>query len=151
MAIIHLTSPYYRHMLISMRDENFSNQPTVFRLSQQAGPVAEQALRRSERDWPLTLDDCQTALIRLLSQLKSDRAGYQDYWRWVGYTRTEMARLYETQRQSCRARQDWDLAALLGLRCRLELITLRLYCAPWLPAQVESTALSLSQFSRLTA
>lgn len=151
MAIIHLTSPYYRHMLISMWDENFTNQPTVFRLCQQAGPVAEQALRRSERDWPLTLDDCQAALIRLLSQLKSDRTGYKDYWRWVAYTRTEMARLYETQHQSCRARQDWDLAALLGLRCRLELITLRLYCAPWLPAQVESTALSLSQFSRLTA
>ena len=113
-----------------MWDQNFTKQPTVFRLSQQAGPVAEQALRRSERDWPLTLDDCQTALIRLLSQLKSDRAGYQDYWRWVSYTRTEMARLYETQRQSCQTRRDWDLAALLGLRYRLELITIRLYCAP---------------------
>ena len=134
-----------------MWDQNFTKQPTVFRLSQQAGPVAEQALRRSERDWPLTLDDCQTALIRLLSQLKSDRAGYQDYWRWVGYTRTEMARLYETQRQSCRTRRDWDLAALLRLRYRLELITIRLYCAPWLPAQMESPALSLSRFSRLTA
>ena len=138
-------------MLKSMWDENFSNQPIVFRLSQQAGPVAERELRRSERDWPVTLDDCQAALIRLLPQLRSNRAGYGDYWRWVGYTRTEMTRLYAAQFQNCRARQSWDLAALLRLRWCLESVTVRLYCAPWLSGKADSPVLGLSQFNRLSA
>ena len=150
-ATIDLTSLGNRHMLKSMWDQNSTNQPTVFRLSQKAGPVVEQVLRRSERDWPLTLDDCQAALTRLLPPLRLNRAGYGDYWRWVGRTRTEMTRLYAAQLQSCRARQDWDLAALVRLRWCLESVTVRLYCAPWLSGRAESPVLGLSQFNRLSA
>ncbi len=127
------------------------NEPVVFRLSQQRGPVVEQTIRRSERDWPLTLDDCQAALSRLLPQLKMGRAEYRDYCRWVSLTRTEMSRLYEAHRQSSRERQQWDLPALVGLRCKLELVTMRLYCAPWLPARIAAPMVNIAQFSRLTA
>ena len=125
--------------------------PTVYSLHQQRGPVVEFSLRRSERDWPLTLDDCQHALLRLLPQVKSARIDRQEYWNWVDRTRTEMRRRFESHRQSCRARQDWDLHGLFRLRCRLELITLRLYCAPWMPERVAAPTLSLNHFSRLTA
>ena len=134
-----------------MWDQHSVSEPTVFRLEQQRGPVVESSLRRSERDWPLTLEDCQAALSRLLPQVKSAQTSAEEYWRWVSRTRTEMCRLFESHRQSSRARQEWDLPGLLRLRCRVELITLRLYCAPWMPNGVQVPALSLSLFSRLTA
>lgn len=127
------------------------NEPVVFRLSQQRGPVVQRTIRRSERDWPVTLDDCQAALSRLLPQLKLGRAEYRDYCRWVSLTRTEMSRMYEAHRESCRASQQWDVPALLGLRFRMELVTMRLYCAPWLPARVAAPMVSLGQFRHLTA
>lgn len=127
------------------------NEPVVFRLSQQKGPVVERTIRRSERDWPVTLEDCQAALSRLLGQLKLGRAEYRDYRRWVVLTRTEMTRLYEVHRMQCREQQQWDLPALLSLRCKLELVTVRLYCAPWLPARIGVPVASFGQFSRLSA
>lgn len=134
-----------------MWDQDSTKVPTVYRLCQQRGPVAEHALRGAERDWPLTLDDCQAMLIRLLPQLKVERTGYWDYWRWVTRTRAEMARIFESHRQRSRARQDWDATALLRLRVRLEFVALRLYCAPLLPGPVAVPLTSLNQFSRLTA
>ena len=135
----------------TMWEQQTMNQPIVFRLDQKCGPVVERSLPRSERDWPLTLDDCQTMLIRILPRLKSERAGYREYWNWVGRTRIEMGRLYETHRRNCRLQQDWDLKGLWRLRLSLELLTIRLYCAPWLPARAVSPILAISQFSRLTA
>ena len=132
-----------------MQDYGSHDQPIVFRLNQRQGLIVEKSLPDSAPQWPLTLPDCQAMLLRLLPQLKLERAGYQDYWRWVLVTRTEMSRLYEGHRASCRLRREWDLRALWGLRIRLEVITLRLYCAPWLPG--EAPVLGLSQFSRLTA
>ena len=134
-----------------MWDQHSVSEPTVFRLEQKRGPVVEFSLRRSERDWPLTLDDCQAALTRLLPQVKSAPTNPEEYWRWVRRTRTEMCRLFESHMRSSRARREWDLPGLLRLRCRVELITLRLYCAPWLPNGVHSPVLNVAQFSRLTA
>jgi hypothetical protein len=119
-----------------MWEQQAMNQPIVFRLDQKCGPVVERSLPRS---------------VRLLPRLKSDQAGYREYWSWVGRTRVEMGRLYETHRQNCRLQQDWDLKALWRLRLTLELLTIRLYCAPWLPARAVSPVLAISQFSRLTA
>ena len=134
-----------------MQDHDSTYEPIVFRLDQQRGLVIEKSLPNSERDWPLTLEDCQATLLRLLPRLKVNRGGYLDYWRWVSLTRGEMARLYDGHLQSCRVRQQWHAAALFKLRVRLEVITLRLYCAPWLPGKSEAPVLGLSQFSRLTA
>lgn len=134
-----------------MWDQDRIEAPTVYRLCQNRGPIAERSLRRSEHDWPITLDDCQSALISLLSRMKLDADSYPDYWIWVSRTRTEMSRLYELHRESCRQRQQWDLPGLLRLRCRLEIVTLRLYCAPWFPSGRQLPALSLQQFTRLTA
>ena len=134
-----------------MWDQDSRIEPTVYRLNQQSGPVAVQALRRSERDWPLTLEDCQRELVQGLSRLRSHRGSRREYWHWVGLTRTEMLRLFEDHRMNCRERQSWDLPALVRLRCRLELVTLRLCFAPWSPKRAESSVVNLDQFIHLTA
>ena len=122
--------------------------PNVYRLHQQRGPVPQATLRRPTTAWPLTLNDCEAALIRLLPEVKLDRRIAPTYWKWVARTRAEMARIYESHRQECRARQEWDLTGLLRLRCRVELVTLRLFCAPWLPGASRLPSLGLARFNR---
>ncbi|MBY0508232.1 MAG: hypothetical protein K2X03_30235 [Bryobacteraceae bacterium] len=84
--------------------------------------------------------------MRLLPQVRRDRAVYQDYCRWVTLTRTEMRRMFEAHRASCQARRQWDLAGLLRLRCLVELVAFRLYCAPWLKGSLTA----VQEFGRLT-
>ncbi len=134
-----------------MWDQDAAFEPTVFRLDQKRGPVVERALYGSEREWPLTLTDCQTALLGLLPKVSDRRVGYADYWRWVGRTHNQMKLLYSGHVETCRARQSWQLGSLLRLRWRLEMVTLRLLVAPWLPSRAEAAVVGLQQFSRLTA
>jgi hypothetical protein len=134
-----------------MWDQTSLNEPVVYRLDQRCGPVLERMVKQTDGDWSFTLADCQTMLTRLLPRLRSDRAGYWNYWQWVGRTRAEMSRIYHAHREECQLRRNWDLAALLRLRWRLELVTLRLYCAPLMPGGAKSPLLGLDQFSRLTA
>ena len=58
-----------------MHDHDSISAPMVFRLDQQRGLVVEQLLPRSEREWPVTLNDCQATLLRLLPRLKFNREG----------------------------------------------------------------------------